>query len=95
MQETTAQISAIHKKMLLLIKHYEQLQKEHEKCQAVLEKKNDEQKKMHQDLTELTQQNLILKASLQSMEDADKKTLELKLNSFVKSLDKTIALLTQ
>lgn len=95
MEEKIQHIETIYKKLQLLVKQYEALKKDNSKLKTSL---TDGEVKF-QDLLKtneaLQQENLVLKAGLQSMGEKDKKALEQKINSYLKSLDKTIALLSQ
>lgn len=88
-------IKVISGKVHQLLRLFEALQKENEKNKnslAELEKLNIERETTIRDLH---QQNLVLKASLQSLEPGEKKELELKLTQYIKNIDKSISLLSQ
>lgn len=88
-------IKLISGKVHHLLRLFDTLQKENEKNKnslAELEKLNIERETTIKDLH---QQNLVLKASLQSLEPGEKKELELKLTQYIKNIDKSISLLSQ
>lgn len=95
MEETIHHIDTVYKKLQLLIKKYEALQKDNLKMQGLLNNGEEIIKTIQQNFEDIQQENLVLRASLQSLEEKDKKILEQKINSYIKSLDKTIALLSQ
>ncbi len=54
-----------------------------------------EQQAAKEKLAECQQQNLILKASVTTMDQKDKKALEQKINEYVKNIDQCISLLSR
>lgn len=88
-------ISLINTKLQQLLKQYEALLTENNKQKqtiGVLQKKQEEFKN---ELSEIQQQNLILKASAAPLNDADKKELEQKINGYLRNIDRCISLLDQ
>lgn len=94
MSEINDHISRIQLKLQSVLKQYELLQKEREKSKELLLELKEEREKQAQEIASLQQQNLVLKASLQSLEPHEKKALEQKLNQFLKQIDKSISLLS-
>jgi hypothetical protein len=93
--ETIDHINNIHFKLQLLLKQYDHLLKENSRQQqqiALLQKERELDKEK---LEQYVQQNLILKASVTTMEEKDKKELEQKINQYVKNIDQCISLLSQ
>jgi hypothetical protein len=93
--ETIDHINNIHLKLQLLLKQYDHLLKENSRQQqqiALLQKERELDKEK---LEQYVQQNLILKASVTTMEEKDKKELEQKINQYVKNIDQCISLLSQ
>ena len=95
MAETIAHINNIHTKLQLLLKQYDHLLKENSRQQQDIAKLHKEQQVTKEKLEECRQQNLILKASVTSMDGKDKKELEQKINQYVKNIDQCISLLSQ
>ena len=95
MPELNDHIANINSKLQQLLKQYEQLLKEHKQQQQRLATAQDELKKNNEQLELLEQQNLVLKASVASLNPADKKAMELKLNQYIKNIDKCISLISQ
>ena len=95
MPDLNEHISLINTKLQQLLKQYEALLTENNKQKqtiGVLQKKHEEFKN---ELSEIQQQNLILKASAAPLNDADKKELEQKINGYLRNIDKCISLLDQ
>lgn len=81
-------LQVLHKQLLL---H----KKENELLQAALAQKQGMEDKVQDELEKAQQQNLILKASLNNLEPADKKELLKKINSYLKSIDSCISLMSK
>ncbi len=95
MPDLNEHISLINTKLQQLLKQYEALLTENNKQKqtiGVLQKKQEEFKN---ELSEIQQQNLILKASAAPLNDADKKELEQKINGYLRNIDRCISLLDQ
>lgn len=95
MEEALSHIKTIFYKLQSLLKKYESLQKENAREKEGVNARDEKIKILLQQNENLQQENLILKTSLQSLDEKDKKALEQKINRYIKSLDKTIALLSQ
>jgi len=95
MSEINQHIARINTKLQQLLKQYEALQKEQEKSRQLILALQQEKQTRETELADLHQQNQVLKASLQSLDPAEKKDLELKLTQYIKNIDKSIALLSQ
>ncbi|MCP9752134.1 hypothetical protein [Ferruginibacter sp. HRS2-29] len=95
MSDINQHIARITTKLQQLLKQYEALQKEQERSRQLILALQQEKKEHETELADLHQQNQVLKASLQSLEPAEKKELELKLTQYIKNIDKSIALLSQ
>ena len=95
MAETIDYINNIHSKLQLLLKQYDHLRKENHKLEQDITQLQKEQQVTKEKLEECRQQNLILKASITSMDGKDKKELEQKINQYVKNIDQCISLLSQ
>ena len=71
------------------------MKKENTKEKELVTRRDEKIKTLLLQNETLLQENLSLKTSLQSLNEKDKKALEQKINKYIKSLDKTIALLSQ
>ena len=93
MKTTEQHLKIIQDKLQQLLKEHSALQKENSKLKAELgmaRTKNNEQQK---GLDELKQQVSILKVSSGDMSEHDKKEFEKRINSYLKEIDRCIALL--
>jgi hypothetical protein len=88
-------ISLIHNKLQQLLKQYELLQKENASHVLLIDNLKQQIKLQNEKMDGLQQQNLILKASVTHMDEADKKALEQKIQQYIKNIDKCISLLSQ
>lgn len=95
MSEAINHISLIHTKLQQLLKQYELLQKENASHVLLIDNLKQELKLQSEKMDGLQQQNLILKASVTHMDEADKKALEQKIQQYIKNIDKCISLLSQ
>jgi hypothetical protein len=93
--EINEQIANIHTKLQLLLKQYDNLLKENSRQQQRIAQLQQEQQLAKEKLDECQQQNLILKASVTTMDQKDKKELEQKINQYVKNIDQCISLLSR
>ncbi len=94
MAEINAHIKQVHAKLQLLLAKHTKLQHENEqqkKFIATLQQTDVQQKEK---LEALRQEQLILKASIDKMDEAEKKELEQKINGYIKNIDKCISLLS-
>ena len=93
MKTTEQHLKIIQDKLQQLLKEHSALQKENSKLKDDLlstRTKNNEQQK---NLDELKQQVSILKISSGDMSENDKKEFEKRINSYLKEIDRCIALL--
>ena len=95
MADTIDHINIIHTKLQLLLKQYDHLLRENSRQQQDIAQLQKEQQLAKEKLEEYKQQNLVLKASVTSMDEKDKKELEQKINQYVKNIDQCISLLSQ
>jgi chromosome segregation ATPase len=89
------QFNLLNEKLLLLLKQHGRLKKENEHLREQLNKVSEERASAQSRIDELSQQVAILKLSLGEMTEKDKKAFELKINRYVKEIDKCIAFLGQ
>ncbi len=90
----TENIKQLNTKLQQLLKQYNSLviQNEQQKKTIITLKETTDQQK--NTLGEIKQEQLILKASLDKMDETEKKQLEQKLNGYVRNIDKCISLLS-
>jgi DNA repair photolyase len=93
--ETIEHINNIHSKLQLLLRQYDHLLKENSRQQQEITRLQQERELDKEKLEQYTQQNLILKASVTSMDEKEKKDLEQKISQYVKNIDQCISLLSQ
>ena len=94
LSEIIAHIKILQQKLLLVTKKYDAMQASTLRLQQSKEEATISIKKMEEKISALETQNLVLKSAIQHLDPADKKLLEQKINGFIKSLDKTISLLS-
>lgn len=94
MAEINEHIKQVNTKLQLLLTQHSKLQHENEQQKKLIEmlQQNDAQQK--EKLEALRQEQLILKASIDKMDEAEKKELEQKINGYIKNIDKCISLLS-
>ncbi|HOZ78198.1 MAG TPA: hypothetical protein PLY34_09400 [Ferruginibacter sp.] len=88
-------IKRISDKLQLLLKQYQQLQKDNERLKSAVQKLESGQAAATQQVELLQLQAGILKASAGQMNDIDKKAFEKKINQYLKEIDKCITLLSE
>lgn len=94
MTEINENIKNVHVKLQTLLKQFSVLQTENSllnKTVADYAVKDNMQKET---INAMKQEQLILKASLDKMDEAEKKELEKKINGYLKNIDKCISLLS-
>ncbi len=94
MADITTHIKQVNAKLQQLLLQHNKLQAENEQQKKLIEtlQQNDAQQK--EKLEAIRQEQLILKASLDKMDEAEKKELEQKINGYIKNIDKCISLLS-
>lgn len=93
--QLTDQIQQINNKLQQLLKQYEHLVKENRSQRETISRLQEDHQLAKDKLDGCLQENLILKASVSSMEPQDKKELEQKISQYVKSIDQCISLLSR
>ena len=93
MNTTEEQLKRIQDKLQQLLKQHTAVRRENEKLKEELAAARE--KLIHQlkNTDELKQQVSVLKMNAGGMNDSDKKELEKKINSYLKEIDRCIALL--
>ena len=95
MTELEQHIVTIKDKLQVLQKQVLLHKKENERLTSSLQQMQGKEEKVQAELEKAQQQNLILKASLNNLEPADKKELLKKINSYLKSIDSCISLMSK
>ncbi len=93
MTETANQLKRIQDKLQQLLKQYNALQKENIQLKEQLGQSGDQQLLQQQNLDHLRQQVDVLKLNAGDMNEADKKELEKRINTYLKEIDRCIAIL--
>jgi chromosome segregation ATPase len=90
---TEQQIKRIQDKLQQLLKAHAALQKENRRLKEELQTAAAKISGNQQQVEELKQQVSVLKVSAGSMNEADKKEMEKRINGYLKEIDRCIALL--
>jgi chromosome segregation ATPase len=92
--DISVHIKQVNTKLQQLLLQHNKLQAENEQQKKLIEtlRENDAQQK--EKLEALRQEQLILKASIDKMDETEKKELEQKINGYIKNIDKCISLLS-
>ena len=94
MAEVKNHITQLNAKLQLLLKQYTALVSENASQKIKIKKLEETVEEQKLAFEKLQQEQLILKASLDVMDEAEKKKLEQKINSYVRNIDKCISLLS-
>ncbi len=87
------QLHRIQEKLQHLLKQYAVVQKENQKLKEELEQIKQKTSIHQQNVDDLKQQVGVLKLNAGEMSESDKKEFEKKINSYLKEIDRCIALL--
>ena len=93
MSQTEQHLKRIQDKLLQLLKQYAVLQKENSLLKEELEKNKQQSLQHQQNVIYLKQQVDVLKLNAGEMNEADKKDIEKRINSYIREIDRCIALL--
>lgn len=93
MTSTTQHLKRIQDKLQQLLKQYTTLQKENKQLKEELTETKDKVSSDLQTIDHLKQQVDVLKLNTAEMNEADKKDFEKRVNSYLKEIDRCIALL--
>ena len=94
MADVKNHIVQLNAKLQLLLKQYAGLVSENATKKIKIKKLEETVEEQKSAFEKLQQEQLILKASLDVMDEAEKKKLEQKINSYVRNIDKLISLLS-
>ena len=95
MSNTEQHLKRIQDKLQQLLKQYTTVQKENNKLKEQLVSANQKTTAQQKNMDELKQQVSILKLNAGEMSETDKKDFEKRINSYVKEIDRCIALLSE
>jgi hypothetical protein len=93
MSITEEQLKRIQEKLQQLLKQHAAVRKENDKLKEELQVVQGKLSQQQHSAEELKQQVSVLKLNAGGMNDNDKKELEKKINSYLKEIDRCIALL--
>lgn len=94
MAEINDHIKNVNSKLQLLLKQYQAMQHENEQLQKTIANFSVSDKLQKETIAAMKQEQLILKASIDKMDEKEKKELEKKINGYLKNIDKCISLLS-
>ena len=94
MADVKTHINLLNAKLQLLLKQYAGLILENATQKIKIKKLEETAAQQKSEFEKLQQEQLILKASLDVMDEAEKKKLEQKINGYVRNIDKCISLLS-
>lgn len=93
MSELESQLKRIQEKIQHLLKEQTVLQKENQQLEKELCKHKDQSSLQRETIDTLKQQVEVLKLSSGEMDEADKKEIEKRINTYIKEIDRCIVLL--
>ena len=94
MAEINDHIKNVNVKLQLLLKQFAAMQQENNQLKKSVADYAVKDKTQREAIDNLKQEQLILKASLDTMNEAEKKDFEKKINGYIKNIDKCISLLS-
>ena len=94
MAEINDHIKNVNAKLQLLLKQFTAMQQENDQLKKSVADYAAKDKTQKEAIDNLKQEQLILKASLDTMNEAEKKDFEKKINGYIKNIDKCISLLS-
>lgn len=89
------QLKRIQEKIQQLLKQHAALQKENGQLRVELDNSREQVSMQQKNVEHLKQQLDILKLTVGEMSEADKKEFEKRINSYLKEIDRCIALLSE
>ena len=95
MADLEIQLKRIQDKLQQVLKDYAALQKENLRLKEELDKNRTQSFANQQNIEELKQQVEVLKITSGDWEEGDKKEFEKRINSYIKEIDRCIALLSE
>ncbi|HET9433763.1 MAG TPA: hypothetical protein VFO37_08405 [Chitinophagaceae bacterium] len=95
MSDLEVQLKRIQDKLQQVLKDHSSLQKENLRLKEELDKNRNQSFANQQTIEELKQQVDVLKISSGDWDESDKKEFEKRINSYIKEIDRCIALLSE
>jgi hypothetical protein len=95
MSDLEIQLKRIQDKLQQVLKDYAALQKENLRLKEELDKNRTQSFANQQNIEDLKQQVEVLKITSGNWEEGDKKEFEKRINSYIKEIDRCIALLSE
>jgi phage tail tube protein FII len=95
MSDVEKQLKRIQDKLQQVLKDYAALQKENLRLKEELDKNRTQSFAHQQNIEDLKQQVEVLKITSGDWEEGDKKEFEKRINSYIKEIDRCIALLSE
>jgi len=95
MVQQEQQLKEIYEKLQQLLKQYQSLQKENNKLKQEIQEFKSNHSSHKEELDHLRQRTQILQSSKIEMSADEKKAFEKRINSYVKEIDRCIALLNE
>jgi len=95
MNELEQHIKRVNDKLQLLLKDYQQLQKDNLRQSALIEDLKKSRESSAQQIETLKEQVGILKAAAGKMNESDKKEFEKNINRYIRDIDKCIGILSE
>ena len=95
MSDLETQLKRIQDKLQQVLKEYAALQKENLRLKEELDKNRTQSFAHQQNIEDLKQQVEVLKITSGDWEEGDKKEFEKRINSYIKEIDRCIALLSE
>ncbi len=94
MADINEYIKQVNAKLQLLLAQHSKLLHENEQQKKLIDSLQQTDAQQKEKLEALRQEQLILKASIDKMDEVEKKELEQKINGYLKNIDKCISLLS-
>lgn len=92
---TEKKLSGITAKLQELVKRYESLERENERLRAELMPAKKREVMLLEQIENLEQKVLVLRASAGKLDEADRKELDKKLHTYLKEIDRCISMLSE
>jgi chromosome segregation ATPase len=94
MNELENRLKTIQEKLQLLLKQHAALQKENQKLKEELSQAHQQSSAHLKNMDELKQQVSVLKMGAGEMSEADKKEFEKRINTYIREIDRCIAMIS-
>jgi ABC-type iron transport system FetAB ATPase subunit len=89
------QLKRISDKLQELVKRHEQLKRENERLRAELIPAKEREMAFMEQIGNLEQKILVLKAGTSNLSEAEKKEIDKKIHSYLKEIDRCISMLSE